>query len=246
VGRRAQRAAAGPQRGLNNITDDFAIKDDARPSHGGAVRVLVADAYAATRAGVRAALEPHGFTVVAESADAPGTLAAAMLEQPDICLVSLALPGGGDRAMRTICKSLPGVRVVALTEDDSDGAVIAAVAAGATGYVTRASAVERLPDTLRAALDRYAFVPELILSRLARRAQRERRGELWRSTPRLGLSPRERQVLEALRDGASTADIASELGLSTVTVRRHISGVIRKAGVRDREALQELLAARGG
>jgi two-component system, NarL family, nitrate/nitrite response regulator NarL len=208
----------------------------------GRSRVLVADAYAASRAGIRAAVRPHD--VVAEAADARGAVHAAANEEPDVCVVALELPGGGVPAIRAILHSAPERQIVALAEDLADEDAVAALAAGAVALVTRAQALERLPDILAAPLDGYALIPATLLARVAERAERERRNALWRDRPRAAFSPRERQVLEALRDGASTADIALELGLSAVTVRRYVSGVLRKAGVPDREALAQMLAAR--
>jgi DNA-binding NarL/FixJ family response regulator len=74
--------------------------------------------------------------------------------------------------------------------------------------------------------------------RLARRAQRERRDPSWRNRSRTVFSPRERQVLEGLRAGEGTTEIAERLGVSPVTVRRYVSGVLRKAGVPSREAFK--------
>jgi DNA-binding NarL/FixJ family response regulator len=205
-------------------------------------RVLVADGFAATRAGIRAAIAPH--EVVAEAADARGALDAAARVRPDIALVALSLPGGGVEVVRSLVDAAPGSSIVALAEDESDDDAVSALAAGAIALVARADALERLPELLAGSLDGYALIPAALLARVAARAERERRDHLWRDRPRAAFSPRERQVLEALRDGASTADIALELGLSAVTVRRYVSGVLRKAGLPDREALGEMLASR--
>jgi NarL family two-component system response regulator LiaR len=206
--------------------------------------VLVADASAATRAGVRAAIEPLGFAVAAEAADARGAVEGARSARPDVCLLALDLPGDCLEAVRAILDDAPGARVVVLADDDDDARLVPALAAGATGYTVRAGAVERLPEVLSAAVGGYAHVVAGVLTRLAEQAQRERRSELWRTQPRAPLSPRERQVLEALREGASTLEIATRLGLSAVTVRRYVSGVVRKAGVPDRDALRAMLRDR--
>jgi DNA-binding NarL/FixJ family response regulator len=208
-------------------------------------RVLVADSFAASRAGIRAAIAPHGYAVAGEAADARGAVEAAERERPDASLVSLALPGGGVEAIRGIAAAVPGSPIIALAEEgEADESAVRAMAAGATGLVSRADALERLPTVLATALDGYALVPGRVLTRMAERAERERRDALWRDRPRAAFSPRERQVLEALRAGASTADIAIELGLSAVTVRRYVSGVLRKVGVSDRDALTDMLDGR--
>ena len=216
-------------------------KPTTRPSVSTPSRVLVADALAATRAGIRAAVAP--LDVVAEAEDAPGAVQAAVRERPDVALLSLSLRGAVG-AIGSIVEAVPSCRVLALAEDESDEDAISAMAAGATGFVVRAEALEHLPEVLAAALNGHALVSAPLLVRIAERAQRERRDALWRSRPRTTLSPRERQVLEALRKGASTADIALALGLSEVTVRRYVSGVLRKAGVPNREALSHILSGR--
>jgi DNA-binding NarL/FixJ family response regulator len=215
-----------------------------KPSGGFTHRVLVADAYATSRAGIRAAMAPYGYAVAAEAADMAGAIDAARRERPDVCLVSLTLPGGGVDAIRAIAEDAPGIRIVALGDDDSDDDAVAALAAGAIGFLVRASALERLPATLAAAIDGQALVPATLMARLAQRAERERRDALWRTRPRTTFSPRERQVLEGLRAGGSTTDIAVALGLSAVTVRRYVSLALRKAGVSNRVELVEMLRAR--
>ena len=195
----------------------------AKTSGGFTHRVLVADAYAASRAGIRAAMAPYGFAVAAEAADVRGALEAAEREQPDVCLVSLSLQGSGPHTIRAVAQVAPAASIVALADDDAtDHEAIAALAAGASGFLRRADALERLPGMLAAALDGHAVVPAPLMTRLAERAQYERRSTLWRDRPRTTLSPRERQVLEGLRTGKSTAEIAIELGVSAVTVRLRV------------------------
>lgn len=205
--------------------------------------MLVADEFAASRAGIRAAIHPH--LVVAEAADGHHALDAATRERPDVALMSLSLPGGALDTIRAIVKAVPGSRIVVLGDEDAGDAVVSALAAGAAGFLPRAHALERLPAVLTATTEGYALVPASLLRTVAERAERERRDALWHNRPRATFSRRERQVLEALREGASTADIAVALGLSAVTVRRYVSGVLRKAGVPNRDALSEMLGAGG-
>jgi two-component system nitrate/nitrite response regulator NarL len=207
-------------------------------------RVLVGDSYAASRAGIRAAIAMHGYAVAAEAADARGAIEAAARETPDVCLISLSLPGDGVAAIRAIAAAVPGSRIIALADDESEDEAVAALSAGASGLLVRAGALERLPAMLAAALDGQALVAAPLMARIAQRAERERRNPLWSTRPRTTLSPRERQVLEGLRAGQSTADIALSLGLSAVTIRRYVSGVLRKAGVSSRDELSEMLGER--
>ena len=205
------------------------------------VSIVVADVYAAARAGVRAAVEPYGFVLVAEAGDAAAAVAAAVRERPRLCLLAADLPGGGLDATRTIARKLPGTAIVVLGDGASDEDLVAAVEAGASGYVSRTAAPARLPDALNAALDEYVSLPLPLLTRVVQRAERSGSGEIaLPGMPAVHLTPREQQVLKLLLDGASTAEIAAGLGVSRVTVRRYTSDILHKAGVADRAALRAL------
>jgi len=125
---------------------------------------------------------------------------------------------------------------VLVAADATDDEVIEAINAGAAAYLSGPAAPAGVADAVRLALAGHTTVPEATVCRLARRA-RWLRPEAQRPAPHADLSPREHEVLEALLDGAQTAEIAAELGLSAVTVRRHVSGVLRKLGGSSREAL---------
>ena len=229
-----------PTQVVNTVTTHMSPR--AKNPGGSTYRVLVADAFAASRAGVRAAISPHGFTIAAEAADLDDALKAAAREQPDVCLLSLGLGEGAADAVRALAEAAPNTRVIALADNDSDDEAAAVLAAGASGYLSRAGAIERLPSMLAAVVQGQTVVPAQLMVRLAKRALHERRRPQWWTRPRTALSPRERQVLEGLRAGKTNADIAVELGVSAVTVRRDVSGVLRKASVDSREALGDMLS----
>ena len=205
------------------------------------VSLLVADVYATARAGVRAAVEPYGFIVVAEAGDAAAAVDAAVQEQPQLCLVAVDLPGGSLDAVRAISKRLPETAIVVLGHGPSDDDLVAAVEAGASGYLSRNAAPSRLPDALNSALDGYVSLPLPLLTRVVQRAESPGGGALaLPGMPAVHLTPREQQVLKLLLEDESTASIASALGVSPVTVRRYSSDILRKVGVDDRAALQAL------
>lgn len=231
-----------PTRNRSQVT--IAMPSRAKNPRGFTHRVLVADALAASRAGIRAAMAPHGFAVAAEAADLDSAVQAARDEGPDVCLLSLALSEDAIGAVRAVREAAPDMSIVALADEESEEEALAILAAGASGYLPRAGALKRLPAVLNAAIEGQAVAPTAIMNRIAKRAEHERRDALWRGRPRTALSPRERQVLEGLREGKTTAEIAVALGVSAVTVRRYVSGVLRKAGVTSREALGEMLSGR--
>jgi DNA-binding NarL/FixJ family response regulator len=192
-------------------------------------RVLIAD-HAPTRLGTRMALAEDA-EICAEAGDADEAIAEAERTQPDVCLVGLEITGGGLRAVRGICEVAPDSAVIVFAGISDVDDLLAAVRAGAVGYVPGGVDADRVRRIVRAAADREATVPRsMVLSLL---------GEL-RAAGSAGddrLTAREAQILGMLRRGHSTAGIAGRLAISPVTVRRHISELVRKIGVADRAGL---------
>ena len=205
--------------------------------------VLLADDHAATRLGIRMSLEDGGFAVVAEAEAAAAAVDAALRERPDLCLLDVYMPGGGVAAAREIRTRLPDTRVVMLTVSVSEDDLFAALRAGAVGYLLKDTDPERLPLALRGVLEGEAALPRTLVARVI---DEFREREDRRRVPELqgvgdALTDRERDVLLGLRDGRTTAEIAQRLSISPVTVRRHVSEVLRKLQVPDREAAVRLM-----
>jgi DNA-binding NarL/FixJ family response regulator len=199
-----------------------------------AVRVVLA-VTAAGRGPLRAALERDGLAVAAECETARDAVAAMVRCRASACLLDAELPGDRDWALRTIRAAMPGAAIVIVGPEASDEEVTDALAAGAAGYLAGSSAVSGAAHALGLALAGHAALPAATAAMLSRRAR-------WLRPPAPseaedGLSPRELEVRQALERGATTAEIAAELGLSAVTVRRHVSGVMRKLGESDRASL---------
>lgn len=191
--------------------------------------MLIAD-YAPTRIGVASALRDLA-ELCAEADDADGALAAAQSAKPDICLIGQAIPGGGVSAVRQIAAALPGTLIVFLASDQSVDQLLGALRGGAVGYVPTNCKAEQLHRIVTAVLAREAAIPRnLVLTVISGLRTLER----FADDP---LSAREAQILSMLRDGSSTAAIASRLSISPITVRRHISKVMSKAGANDRAEL---------
>jgi two-component system nitrate/nitrite response regulator NarL len=190
--------------------------------------VLIAD-HAPTRVGATMALS--GVAVVcAEAGDVEEAIRAAARTQPDVCLIGLEIPGGGINAVRGISEVSPGSAVIVLAGVSDVEDLLASVRAGAIGYIPGGVDAERLRRVVRAAADREAAVPRSMVLDLL--------GELRTTVPGdERLTAREAQILGMLRRGHSTSEIASRLAISPVTVRRHISELVRKVGVTDRAGL---------
>jgi DNA-binding NarL/FixJ family response regulator len=209
------------------------------------IRVLLADDHAPTRIGVRMALEADGMEIVAEAATADGAVERALEERPDICVLDVRMPGGGTTAARRIAELLPGTAVVMLSVSDAEDELRDALRAGASGYLVKSIDPERLGPALRGVLAGEAAVPRRLVARLLEDYHAAGRGRFARRGA--GPSPltgRERDIAELLRQDRSTSEIAAALGISEVTVRRHVAAVVRKLGVADRQAAVRLLADR--
>ena len=192
------------------------------------LRLLIADR-APTRVGIRMALEGE-VDIVAEADDSEQAIRAAMREQPDLCLVGDHISGDGLAAVRGICRAAPHSAVVVLAQANDADYLLECVRAGAVGYVPGALDADRLVRVVKAAANNEAVVPRTMVLELLL----ELRGGGGGAD---ALTARESQVLGMLRRGHKTAEIAERLSIAPVTVRRHISELVRKLGVEDRAAL---------
>jgi DNA-binding NarL/FixJ family response regulator len=211
------------------------------------VRVLVADDHAPTRTGVRRVLEADGFEVCAEEATGAAAVEAALRERPDVCLLDVRMPeGGGVAAAAEIARRLPDASIVMLTVSRDDADLFDALRAGAQGYLLKDIERTRLPRALRSVLAGEAQLPASLVARVLEefRERQDHRRALLRERPAVQLRRREWEVLELLRDGLTTAEIAQRLFVAEVTVRSHVSAILRKLRVPDRAAAVRLLEER--
>jgi DNA-binding NarL/FixJ family response regulator len=213
----------------------------ARPA-GPPRRVLLADDHQGVRVGTRLALEEGGFDVCAEAYDGPSAVEAARRERPDICLIDVLMPGGGIEAAAQISAELPDVAIVILTVSDDEEHLFDAIRAGASGYLLKDMDPDRLAAALSGVLAGEAAFPRRLVARVVEEfSERQRRRVPLPAGGRAELTAREWETLELLRAGNSTSAVARRLGISDVTVRRHVSVAVSKLRVRDRRAALELL-----
>jgi DNA-binding NarL/FixJ family response regulator len=211
-----------------------------------APRVLLADDHPPTRAGVRMALERGGIEVCAEVASAEGAVEAALRERPDVCLLDLNMPGGGASAASHITARLPQTVVLMLTVSREGEDLLESMRRGADGYLLKDMNPEKLPVVVRAALAGEAALPRELTGHLIEELRHEPHHRHPAAEPgRPELTRREWEVLDLLCDGAGTADIADRLFLSRVTVRRHVSAILRKLGASSREEAVRLMGGAG-
>ena len=203
-------------------------------------RVLLAEGDAPTRAGLRLSLATAGFEIVAEAATHSGAVDAAVAQRPDVALIAADLPDGGIDTARRLGELLPGVSIVVLSADPEAEEMLAAVLAGASGYLSKDMSLERLAHAIRGVVEGEVALPRrhsrhLLEELRGRHSQRVRVEARANAT----LTDREWEVLELLGEDASTAHMADRLSISQVTVRRHISTLLGKLGVADRDTARE-------
>ncbi len=199
--------------------------------------VLLADAHAATRVGIRRAIEPHALRVVAEASSAAEALAAARAQQPDVCMLASRLPGSGIEAARQIKQSLPDTKIVVLTAVGRVEELFEALRAGADGYLLMTTSPGRLPHVIRGVANGEAAVPRNMTAELVkgfRERGNRRHVSISGVNGGVDFTARQFDVLERLRKGERTAEVARRLGISEITVRRHVSSILRKLGAPNR------------
>ncbi len=192
------------------------------------LRVALVDDHNVVRRGMRTFLESFAdITVVAEAATAEEALARLDDWDAEIVLMDLLLPGGMDgiEATRQIARTHPQVRVVVLTAYTDEARAIAALRAGARGYVLKDASPETLLETIRAvARGQRAIDPALSQDLLSDNG----------SSPLYGLTPRELDVLRQVAQGKTNHEIAAELVLGEETVKSHVASILGKLGLTSR------------
>jgi two-component system nitrate/nitrite response regulator NarL len=190
---------------------------------------VVAGGQLLVRAARHSVLGRSGLEVVADVADAATAAEAAQLFGPGVVLVDSEIPGGCIRAVSRILERAPNTAVLVVAPELDRENMLAALRAGAAGFVSEAVGVGGLIRAVEVALAGETVVPRAGVSTLIEQV----RGTTKERTPAEGrplrLTPREADVVERFRQGMTPKEIAYELDLSAVTVRRHLSSVARKA-----------------
>jgi DNA-binding NarL/FixJ family response regulator len=209
----------------------------------GVPTVVLADDHPVIRLGVRMALMRGGFEVLAEVADGDEAVNAVLRLRPDVCLLDISMPVNGIEAAARIAEARIDTRVVMLTVSNRTEDVIAALRAGAVGFLPKDTHPDRLPAALCGVLKGEAALPRTLMGRVLN----EFRGFTAEIVDpvRVGeveLTGRESEILRLLHSGRSTIEISEALSLSPITVRRHISTGVAKLGVANRHAAVQRLA----
>jgi DNA-binding NarL/FixJ family response regulator len=195
------------------------------------IRIVVADDHPIVRAGIVGLLEQAlGIEVVGEAADGSEAVELAASERPDLVLMDLRMPGvDGASATASIVAAGEGTRVLVLTTYETDDHILAAIEAGASGYLLKAAPQAEILAGIRAVAAGETVLAPSIAAKLVSRV----RADAASAAPP-ALSPRELQVLTLVADGCSNPEIARELYIGEATVKTHLLHAFEKLGVNDR------------
>ncbi len=193
------------------------------------IRILIVDDHPVVRTGLRAVVESQDdFEVVGEAGTGEEGVRRAALDEPDLVLMDLQMPGiGGVAATRRILDLDPAPYVVILTTYDTDADILSALDAGAIGYLLKDAPPDILFASIRSAAAGETTLAPAVASRLVERVRRPQHG---------ALSTRELDVLELLAEGVSNREIAERLHVSEATVKTHLVHIFGKLDVDTRTA----------
>ena len=210
------------------------------------ISVFLADDHQVMRDGLRTLIETQpGFRVVGESGEGRETVRAIGRLKPDVVLMDIAMPGlNGIEATRQIRKKYPSVEVVVLSMYTTTEHIYRALAAGARGYLLKECAGNEVLEALRAAKKGQRFLSGKISERDVEDHRRSRTGGKSAS-PIERLSPREREIVQLVVEGKSSAAIAKIVFLSPKTVETYRSRLMKKLDVNDLPALIKFAVANG-
>ncbi|OKJ09159.1 response regulator [Kitasatospora sp. CB01950] len=191
------------------------------------ITLLIVDDHPVVRDGLRGMFgaDPR-FEVLGEAADGAAAVAAAQRLRPDVVLMDLRMPGtDGVTAIRELARLGLSTRVLVLTTYDTDGDVVPAIEAGATGYLLKDTPRDELFHAVEAAAEGRPVLSPAITALLI--------GQVRRPAPAL-LSARELEVLELIAKGTTNREAARQLFISEATVKTHLLHLYAKLNATDR------------
>jgi DNA-binding NarL/FixJ family response regulator len=196
------------------------------------VKVVIADDQRVVREGLATIVAAMGFDVAGLAADGAEAVEMVAAHRPEVVLMDLRMPGtDGVAATAAIRASWPGSAVVVLTTYADDDSIVAAMAAGATGYLTKDATRDGIRRAIEAAAAGQSVLDPAVPAALLHANRSPRPGPLPD-----GLTEREAEVLGLIASGLSNREIAGRLYLSEATVKTHVNRIFAKTGSRDRTA----------
>lgn len=202
------------------------------------ISILIVDDHPVVRTGLRAVIESQDdFMVVGEASTGEEGVRRAALDEPDLVLMDLQMPGGGGVvATRQITALDPAPHVMILTTYDTDADVLAALDAGAVGYLLKDAPPDVLFASIRSAAVGDMTLAPTVATKLVKRVA---------MPTQHSLTARELEVLELLAEGMANKEIANQLVVSEATVKTHLVHIFTKLGVDTRTAAVAAAVDRG-
>ena len=197
------------------------------------IRVVIADDHGIVRQGLAGLLEGvDDLTVVGVAADGAEAVALVREHRPDVVLMDLQMPGvDGVEATRTIVEEGLGAEVLVLTSFSDHARILAAIDAGAVGYLLKDAEPADLIDGVRAVARGESPLDPRAARQLIRSRDASTAGQVDQA---VDLSPRETEVLRLVVEGLLNKQIAQRLGISERTVKAHLTSIFQRTGVADR------------
>jgi DNA-binding NarL/FixJ family response regulator len=201
------------------------------------IRALIVDDHPVTREGLRTALElsDEVVLVVGEAATGEEAIERARELTPDVVFMDVRMPGmDGIEATRRIREAAPETKVILITIDESRGAVAEAIQAGVSGYLLKDASPDALVDAAKNAIEGNAVIHPQLTKTFIEEARMGEGGSAPGEPKTPSLSKREREILQKVADGATTRQVATDLGISPHTVKTHLERIFEKLGANDR------------
>jgi DNA-binding NarL/FixJ family response regulator len=208
------------------------------------IRILVADDHPIVRDGLVAILSTQpDLDVVAEAGDGQEVLAQVAQSQPDVVLLDLEMPQlDGVETLRRLRERHPQTRVIIFTAFDTDERILAAVQAGAQGYLLKGAPRQEVFNAIRVVHEGGSLLQPVVASKLLRQMSAPAAGDAGLVDP---LTPREQEVLNYLAQGLQNKEIAQKLVISERTVKFHVSSILTKLEAGNRTEAVAVAAQRG-
>jgi DNA-binding NarL/FixJ family response regulator len=196
------------------------------------MRVLIVDDHPVTRDGLRTAFGmSEEIEVVGEAASGEEAMKAVEDLSPEVVFMDVRMPGmNGIQATRMIRERHPETKVILFTIDESRASVAEAIQAGVSGYLLKDAGVSELVNAARQAMQGKAVIHPSLTQAFIEEVQLVDRP----SSPEAPLSPREIEILQKIAYGATTKEVADQLGISFHTVKTHLERIFEKLGANDR------------
>ncbi|MFQ5407836.1 MAG: response regulator [Anaerolineales bacterium] len=206
------------------------------------IRVLIVDDHPVVREGMAAILGTNsGIDVIGEAASGAEAVALTRDLKPDVVLLDLEMPGmDGVQALQRMRNLDPALRTIVFTAFDTDDRILAAVRAGAQGYLLKGAPREDLFAAIRIVHGGGSLLQPVVASKLLRNVSAAGAKQAMET-----LTSREQQVLDLLARGLQNKEIATELIISERTVKFHVSSILGKLGVGNRTEAVRVAVQRG-